>query len=337
VFGLIFERLLLCLESVAHARGPNRPVPAGARRDEETRIGFALIDWLVTEVSAGTELRENAAVALGRTWGFGLDLGSGLSDGSLGKQSRDYGNKQSRDGNSDADATDGMDGTKTDGMDGARLRIVLDDDDETRYSLETGRTTISQIRLELRKRRVTVKTRVGNDPSRDWPIHGASDCGLLECLLRPSVLFCLPEPLMERCTTLLLTLLFVPWFKTKFGTILVRHYDAAARFPETLPWPGVGHGRGIGGQIDETIDGRRDASSDNSGDDASNDTSLDSASEFSAAAYAASESVGSEPNSSSRALTAYASRRQFVSRCLDRVTVQVFGAAPVRVGAFTKS
>ena len=62
---------------------------------------------------------------------------------------------------------------------------------------------------------------------------------MLECLLRASCLFSLPDALMEQATTLLLTLLFVPRFKRTFGKALVRHYDAVARFPETLPWPGV--------------------------------------------------------------------------------------------------
>jgi hypothetical protein len=44
---------------------------------------------------------------------------------------------------------------------------------------------------------------------------------------------------MESVTTMLLTFLFVPKFKKKFAKALVRHYDAVARFPETLPWPGV--------------------------------------------------------------------------------------------------
>ena len=160
------------------------------------------------------------------------------------------------------------------------------------------------VRAELRERRVSLKTRhFGNDAARepDWPARGAAGCGLLECLLRASCLFSLPDALMEQATTLLLTLLFVPRFKRKFGKALVRHYDAVARFPETLPWPGVV---------------LRSLASPEFPEDA-----RVSALEFSEAAYVAAS--GNSPPEPSRALTAYASRRAATSRCLDRVTVPV--------------
>ena len=110
---------------------------------------------------------------------------------------------------------------------------------------------------------------------------------MLECLLRASCLFSLPDALMEQATTLLLTLLFVPRFKRKFGKALVRHYDAVARFPETLPWPGVV---------------LRSLASPEFPEDA-----RVSALEFSEAAHVAAS--GNSPPEPSRALTAYASRR----------------------------
>jgi hypothetical protein len=67
-FGLVFERLLLALESVAHARGPNRPTPAGARFAEEMRIAKALISWVTREAEFGAPLRRAAARALSSDW-----------------------------------------------------------------------------------------------------------------------------------------------------------------------------------------------------------------------------------------------------------------------------
>jgi hypothetical protein len=156
---------------------------------------------------------------------------------------------------------------------------------------------------------------------------------------------------MESVTTMLLTFLFVPKFKKKFAKALVRHYDAVARFPETLPWPGVLYRR-------DDSDYGDVSRSDGDGRAPSRTRRL----EFPEAAYvaasptiqlnrsnpsdaaaaseapdrlgdeAAEQIFGSERHSlsgASRALTAYASRRTTVCRCLDRVTVQLFGAAPV--------
>jgi hypothetical protein len=64
----VFERLLLALESVAHARGPTRPTPAGARFAEECRIAEALMRWVTREAEAGAPLRRAAARALGAEW-----------------------------------------------------------------------------------------------------------------------------------------------------------------------------------------------------------------------------------------------------------------------------
>lgn len=337
IFGLVFERLLLSLESVAHSRGPNRPVPAGARRQEEERIASSLIDWLVCESQGGFALREAAAEALGMPW------------------TRDLGNSS---GNSSVDVDDGADGTSPPTSPHSKFAFMMqrtaeghfgefssnedstmDGDlpvndgstpmndgstpvNDTIYSTETGVTTVGDVRWELRKRRVEVKHRCGNAPSNDWPIAGADNCGLLECLLRPSCMFSLPDSLMDECTTLLLTLLFIPTFKTKFGKTLVKHYDAIARFPETLPWPGVGYSRGKFPNI-------------------RNRCSLEFPEEIHIAASpiasngdvnAASDRIVSGSGNAShvsRTLTAYASRRVTVCRCLDRVTVQLFGAAPI--------
>jgi hypothetical protein len=312
-FGLVFERLLLALESVAHARGPNRPTPAGARFAEEMRIAKALISWVTREAEFGAPLRRAAARALSSDWDPPItDAADPREEDSLPEKTK----KKKKE-------------TFPNTPYGTEYRYGTDSTSLFSVELDTN-----AIRAELRRRRLEIKRRAGNAPVfPDWPIGGAGNCGLLECLLRASCLFCLPDSLMESVTTMLLTFLFVPKFKKKFAKALVRHYDAVARFPETLPWPGVLYRR-------DDSDYGDVSRSDGDGRAPSRTRRL----EFPEAAYVAAspttpdrlgdgaaDRFGSEGllAGASRALTAYASRRTTVCRCLDRVTVQLFGAAPV--------
>ena len=330
-FGVVFERLLFALESVAHARGPTRPVPAGARFAEEKRIAEALMRWVTREAEAGAPLRRAAARALTADWEPPSDkagLEGSPSDGDLSEPS---GTNKKQSGNAFAFPNAPYPCGSLSVMEPAPYGANGDG----HASLETF-LDANAVRAELRRRRVALKARFGNAPREpDWPVGGIAGCGLLECLLRASCLFSLPETLMEQGTTLLLTLLFVPAFKRTFGAALVRHYDAAARFPETLPWPGVANPARTeaAASVLEFPEAAYVAASPTTARDASNVntgrfTLVEEPEDEDEDDFLTTRAGSPSTPSPSRALTAYASRRAATSRCLDRVTVQLFGAAP---------
>ena len=227
---------------------------------------------------------------------------------------------------------------------------------------DSGVTT-DDVRAALRQRRIVAKRRGGcvvteaagvkGGSKNEWPISGGASSGLLECVARASCLPSLPERLAERTTTFLLTLLFVPAFKVAFSAALVKHYGDAVSFPDAAPWPDAGGDErrrrrlssefaasgsgGSGGATDAERPGEDRAAG--FGSDADEDADV-AATDRSARRRGIDGGPGdadSLPGSARSTLSAARrERRAIVSRCMDRVTVQLFGSAPVVAHAVVK-
>ena len=236
---------------------------------------------------------------------------------------------------------------------------------------DSGVTT-DDVRAALRRRRIVAKRRggcvvteaagKGGSTKNEWPISGGASSGLLECVARASCLPSLPERLAERTTTFLLTLLFVPAFKVAFSAALVKHYGDAVSFPDAAPWPdaggderrrrrlssefaasgsgGSGEARGSGGSGGAT-DAERPGEEERAagfGSDADEDADV-AATDRTARRRGIDGGPGDAdlPGSARSTLSAARrDRRAIVSRCMDRVTVQLFGSAPVVAHAVVK-
>ena len=374
IIGVVLERLLLSLESVARARGPSRPAPAGARRAEEERVARELLRWLTREADAG-EMRAVVAAALTREW-IGADEGADPSadedeendendddDGSSSPRSPSAAfarmmTRSAAEASASASSAFASTSAPRGAFESAPSRGLGG------YAYGDSGATIAEVRRELRRRRVEVKRRAGCPPSRRWPISGGPRAGLLDCLLRATCLPSLPDALMERATTFLLVVLFSPECKVAFAAALTRHYRDAVLFPETLPWPGVRRVRRRGGaRVDVNVDMEAHAraldpsvrtapglsSAPGPGRSGSGtDGAAEPDSEFPSDAFEAGASSrgdddgdsdgfdvgtrdGTRDGTLSRLTSAspYAARRALVSRCMDRVTVQLFGSAPI--------
>ena len=210
---------------------------------------------------------------------------------------------------------------------------------------------------------VTESAGRGGSTKNEWPISGGASSGLLECVARASCLPSLPERLAERTTTFLLTLLFVPAFKVAFSAALVKHYGDAVSFPDAAPWPdaggderrrrrlssefaasgsgGSGEARGSGGSGGAT-DAERGKNMNAPPASARTPTRTPTSRRRDARRVgAASTAVPATrtsrgPPRSTLSAARRASVAAIVSRCMDRVTVQLFGSAPVVAHAVVK-
>jgi hypothetical protein len=227
---------------------------------------------------------------------------------------------------------------------------------------DSGVTT-DDVRAALRRRRIVAKRRGGcvvtesagrgGSTKNEWPISGGASSGLLECVARASCLPSLPERLAERTTTFLLTLLFVPAFKVAFSAALVKHYGDAVSFPDAAPWPDAGGDErrrrrlssefsasgsgGSGGATDAERPGEEERAA-GFGSDADEDADV-AATDRSARRRGIDGGPGDADLPGSARSTLSAARRErraIVSRCMDRVTVQLFGSAPVVAHAVVK-
>ena len=171
---------------------------------------------------------------------------------------------------------------------------------------------------------------------------------------------------MERATTFLLVLLFSPECKVAFASALTKHYRDAVLFPGTLPWPGVRRvrrygggaragteaeeeeeGRAMGPSVRTALESRSERGPERSGsrtdDTAEHDSEFPSDAFETSAASSRDDDDGDSDGSNAgirddardvtrtrlTSASPYAARRALVSRCMDRVTVQLFGSAPI--------